>query len=600
MKKIKYTILLIICILSISTVSKALPEAEFTKLLKEYTYKPDGSLELHYSKILKINSHIAFNNLYGETFVVYNPAFQELKINESYTKQAGGNIVKTPQNAFNKVLPRAASGAPYYNHLKEMVITHTGLEIGATIYLDYTLFSKPVSYNCIDIDEILQEACPIKEYTVILNIPADQELNYTLCNLSAKPKITTQNGIKQYRWTFKNIPAASQEAFQPVNRENKPRFIAYGNKSCKEALEILKSKIQPVLSPENTAFAKKLAEKAENEREKVFCIQNYMVNQVNTIDLSLENTAYTLRTPDEVLQTSYGTKAEKTALFAALLKANGLTPEPVAVYPGNLKNKSKGINTIQELKIKVNADKHPLFLSAMYQPAESLELRGGKDEIWLLSDSGIRPLTVIQSEGQIRCQADIILKPTETTAKGIIDIQGGLLSMASKNSLEKRIKAFSEPFGQTTESQISSESAVNYRLSFKANSPLVSQDGYIVYNLPETEQGIKSWEMSRLNTDRKSTLEIPYLITETYDYLLSIEPGIEFKSNPVEIKKQNKIGSVNIRIRQINNTIQVHKEIQLSKNTITPAEYGDFRALLTEWQNPLGQKLIFKKNDINK
>lgn len=88
MKKIKYTILLIICILSISTVSKALPEAEFTKLLKEYTYKPDGSLELHYSKILKINSHIAFNNLYGETFVVYNPAFQELKINESYTKQA--------------------------------------------------------------------------------------------------------------------------------------------------------------------------------------------------------------------------------------------------------------------------------------------------------------------------------------------------------------------------------------------------------------------------------------------------------------------------------------------------------------------------------
>lgn len=105
--------------------------------------------------------------------------------------------------------------------------------------------------------------------------------------------------------------------------------------------------------------------------------------------------------------------------------------------------------------------------------------------------------------------------------------------------------------------------------------------------------------MSRLNTNRKSTLEIPCLITEAYDYLLTIEPGIEFKSNPVEIKKQNKIGSVNIRIRQINNTIQVHKEIQLSKSTITPAEYADFRALLTEWQNPLGQKLIFKKSDTN-
>ena len=50
-----------------------------------------------------------------------------------------------------------------YNHIKEMVITHTGLELGATIYLDYTLSSKPSFLSTPDIDEVLQELSPVKE-----------------------------------------------------------------------------------------------------------------------------------------------------------------------------------------------------------------------------------------------------------------------------------------------------------------------------------------------------------------------------------------------------------------------------------------------------
>ena len=79
------------------------------------------------------------NSLYGETFIVYDPAYQQLKINESYTRQVDGTIVTTPANAFVEVLPSAAANAPAYNGLKEMVVVHTGLELGATIYLDYTV-----------------------------------------------------------------------------------------------------------------------------------------------------------------------------------------------------------------------------------------------------------------------------------------------------------------------------------------------------------------------------------------------------------------------------------------------------------------------------
>jgi len=66
-----------------------------------------------------------------------------LQIHESYTRQKDGNIVKTPANALVEVLPSAAANAPAFNALREMVVVHTGLELGATIYLDYSITTKP-------------------------------------------------------------------------------------------------------------------------------------------------------------------------------------------------------------------------------------------------------------------------------------------------------------------------------------------------------------------------------------------------------------------------------------------------------------------------
>lgn len=48
-------------------------------------------------KELTLFTHAAMNGLYGESFIVYNPAYQELKIHESYTRQKDGKIVKTPE-----------------------------------------------------------------------------------------------------------------------------------------------------------------------------------------------------------------------------------------------------------------------------------------------------------------------------------------------------------------------------------------------------------------------------------------------------------------------------------------------------------------------
>src|SRR6056297_1598782 len=100
-------------------------DALYKKIIKTYTLNEDGSVDYQYQHELDLYSYYAFNRLYGETFIVYNPDYQTLKIDTSYTTMADGKIVQSPENAYNEVLPRMASGAPPYSHLREMVVTHT-------------------------------------------------------------------------------------------------------------------------------------------------------------------------------------------------------------------------------------------------------------------------------------------------------------------------------------------------------------------------------------------------------------------------------------------------------------------------------------------
>ena len=100
MKTIHLYIGVLALLLSMTLTAQAAPEARFGKLSKTYTLHADGSQELRVQKELTLYTHAAMNSLYGETFIVYDPQYQQLEIHDSYTRQKDGTIVRTPDNAF--------------------------------------------------------------------------------------------------------------------------------------------------------------------------------------------------------------------------------------------------------------------------------------------------------------------------------------------------------------------------------------------------------------------------------------------------------------------------------------------------------------------
>lgn len=582
----KYILSLLACFMLFAS-AQAIPEAEFIKITKDYTFQPDGSYQIRYYKQLKINTHIAFNNLYGETFIIYNPKYQTVKINSSYTRQADGTIIKTPENAFNEVLPSNAADAPAYNHLRELVITHTGLEIGATIFLDYTLETK-AGYLPDGImpetDDILEELSPVKEYTINIDVPASYPLNYILTASQVKPKITEKGNMKQYSWQFKNIPAAANESKIPDSVI--PRLTTscyesqlmalktlYGNYFTDQPDETVKNKVEELTTGK------------KGNLEKILALQQFVAGQIAFCRIPFEQAGYTARTPKEVLNTAYGTDTEKNRLLVNMLRAMGQKPEIVVLFPASLQNGIKGLNAVSSFRIKVNNNGKPLFLSALLYPTPSLELSGHQKNIWMISDTEILPLSIVENNNSVNYKANIQLSGEKAEINGRFIVKGGMIATLDTASTGKYIKNLCSQAGKLTSSKLNSAEPRNADMNFSAEKELNATHNYLLYELPSVNIGLNSWYLGTLNSSRKKPYELAYPITENYSYTITLAPEMTLKTKAVNIDINKPFGKLHISVVPKGNYITVNKEIQFNKTILSPSEYQEFRNMYNIWND---------------
>ena len=120
------------------------PDAVYKLLRYEWTLNADGSSDYHYRhevQILRNRALVAYADK-GETFVVYNPDLEEVTVNEVYTRQLDGTRIDMPQNAFIYQLPEECADCGRFNHMRELAMVHTGMELGCVIVVDYTIHRK--------------------------------------------------------------------------------------------------------------------------------------------------------------------------------------------------------------------------------------------------------------------------------------------------------------------------------------------------------------------------------------------------------------------------------------------------------------------------
>lgn len=521
---------------------KAESEAEFRKLSKTYTLRADGSQELRVQKELTLFTHAAMNGLYGETFIVYDPEFQELTIHESYTRQKDGTVIKTPSNALVEVLPSSAANAPAYNHLKEMVVVHTGLELGATIYLDYSIVSKAGYLPELDVCCPVKELSPVKEFIFRLNVPAGKSVRYELLNASAKPVIAQGNGMKSFIWTLKDV--APRPYAYPSGRGNlglvqavasgmMPVFVASTWPGYTEAVKYL----QKQFAVGNTSVVEgKVAELTQglegNPQAMRNAIANYMAGlyQLGHCNVSLQDAGYRLRPASEVITSAYGTQAELVNLDVTLLRAAGLEAEVAVCALRPSVDGNRGLATVMSLVCQ--SKKMP----------EKVALTGTEEAC---------------------------LQPFMT----ITDLQGKKLMLESYLGAKE---------ARTTDT-----------LEVKSDKLQELADGWGIVPLSDPTP-VRSLYAYAGNTSISEKILLPRTVDCALETIVRLPEGMKW-SGHADKEISNACGKVVFSYKAVKGGVKVTRSIRIDRQLQTPANYKELYALLSEWRDTNNHTLVVKK-----
>lgn len=521
---------------------KAESEAEFRKLSKTYTLRADGSQELRVQKELTLFTHAAMNGLYGETFIVYDPEFQELTIHESYTRQKDGTVIKTPSNALVEVLPSSAANAPAYNHLKEMVVVHTGLELGATIYLDYSIVSKAGYLPELDVCCPVKELSPVKEFIFRLNVPAGKSVRYELLNASTKPVIAQGNGMKSFIWTLKDV--APRPYAYPSGRGNlglvqavasgmMPVFVASTWPGYTEAVKYL----QKQFAVGNTSVVEgKVAELTQglegNPQAMRNAIANYMAGlyQLGHCNVSLQDAGYRLRPASEVITSAYGTQAELVNLDVTLQRAAGLEAEVAVCALRPSVDGNRGLATVMSLVCQ--SKKMP----------EKVALTGTEEAC---------------------------LQPFMT----ITDLQG------KKLMLESYLGA--------------KEARTIDTLEVKSDKLQELADGWGIVPLSDPTP-VHSLYAYAGNTSISEKILLPRMVDCALETIVRLPEGMKW-SGHADKEISNACGKVVFSYKAVKGGVKVTRSIRIDRQLQTPANYKELYALLSEWRDTNNHTLVVKK-----
>lgn len=522
--------------------AKAASEAEFRKLSKTYTLRADGSQEVRVQKELTLFTHAAMNSLYGETFIVYDPDFQKLEIHESYTRQKDGTVIKTPANALVEVLPSAAANAPAYNRLKEMVVVHTGLELGATIVLDYSIVSKAGYLPALDVCCPVKELSPIKEYTFQLNVPSDKTIHYELLNASAQPATAQKDGMKSFTWTLKDVqprpyayPSArgSMGQVQMAASGMMPVFIASTWANYGEALKSLKAQFQ---AGDRAVVEAKLAELTQGIKDNPQAVRNaiasYMTEmyRLGRCGVSLQDAGYRLRPASEVIRSAYGTQAELVNLDVALQQAAGLEAEVAvcALHPSEAAD--QGLSTIVSLVAQSKLMPEKVALTGTDE--------AGLQSFLTVTDLEGKPLNLAAYLGAQKSQQTDTLKVDET-----------------------KMQQPAEGWGIVT---LSDPTPVRTLYTYAANT-----------TIPEN-------------------ILLPSTVDCTLETVVCLPEGMKMAPR-ADKELSNACGKVSFSYQPTKEGVKVTRTLKIDRQLQTPSNYKELYALLAEWKDANNHTLVVKK-----
>jgi hypothetical protein len=568
----------------------ALPahDARFLNLAITYTLNVDGSWDMEYFHQVRLDTYYAVNRALGETFIVYNPDFQKLEVLKAETTMADGRKVAAPANAFNEVLPFAAHGFADFSGLREMVVTHTGLERGAVVELQYRIHTRAGFLPAFAGREALSRDFPVDSFKLAVMIPANQALRYHVFGLKAEAEVSSPGMEKRYAFTLSNLNPASHDPLAPSQSEPFIVFSTAADWRQALAMENDATELPAVVAGK----IEKLKAQYPDRLDLLAALQKAVAVEVQNCGLGIEATGWQPRRRELVARSNYGTRLEKALLLRAMLEKTGITSELLEVAAsGSFAHDVSTPLQMGEFWLKVSEGPYALYLDPGQEQNEFFPYRFRERDAWNLERQALEKLPAsdwegsgVDLSGSVQLDAagasgtlvvavrGIFNRYGEAAADNVKFVTGVLKKFFPVDKVEiKKLLAL-------TRHEIRAEAAFNGKWLKDTGAGFFSADSVRLPGLTENMVQLARRESPML-------LEAPFKVSVE----LELQPaaGLRLEYAAPDVKRENETGYFFRRlVLQKNGPLRFSQGCGIQKALIGPEKYPLLREMLMPYFTP--------------
>ncbi len=572
--------------LAVLAVSSLFPlpthDARFLNIEIAYRLNADGSWDKEYRHQVRLDTYYAVTRAFGETFIVYNPDFQKLEVLKAETTMADGRKVAAPDNAFNEVLPFAAHGFADFSGLREMVVTHTGLERGAVVDLHYRIRTRPGFLPVFSGREALVRDFPVDAYKLEIIVPAGRELRCRVFDSRALASLSETGAEKHYVFKFADLRPAAHEPQAPAQAEPFVVFSMAANWERALAMSGDPSQLPAALQ----AKIEKLQFQYPDRTDLLAALQKAVAVEVQNCPLGFEAAGWQYRPCERVATSNYGTRLEKALLLRAMLKKAGIATDLLAIAAaGAFAPEVPTPLQLGEFWLKVQDASGTAYLDPCSEQQEFFPYRLSGLDAWNLERKGLEKLPASDwNRNGVEISGMVLLDPAGASGALVVAARGIFNSYdeATADSagfitglLKKIVPVEKAEVGKLlalTRHEIRAEVTFNGKWLKETGSGYFSAGNVRLPGLVENMVILERRESPL-------ALEAPFKISLQLD--LQPAAGLKLEYFAPNVERRNELGHyVRGLVVESNGLLRFSATCGIGKGVVEPGEYNLLRELL--------------------
>ena len=549
MNKRYFLVILAVCMMAAAFAKAPEKDAVYKLVSKSYTLNTDGSTEFRKRTELQIFTRMTFDH-FGETFITYNPDFQELIINEAYTIRKDGSKVETPRNAFNPMLPEGCTKCERLNGIRTMVVTHTALEYDAVIVLDYTIRSKNFFFQELLEKVDLHEEVPVEKYVLSVTTPDYKPAKFVLNGkLSYTENENSNKNMKTTTMTFTDLPALPTDEYLFPGEYKAVTFYTMDEPHHIVGKIAQQNAMQKFSNQKITDFFRSRVKEDMTDMDKVLSVRDYIHDNIQTNHLDARVLNYMFASPQQVWESNCALPIEKNILLAGVLQSLGYDAQFVFLTETLTKDPTSMVYVkVGEIYYYISANEvEDLSLYVLHPKASFIAL---DDQQW--------------AQGKIDIKVDVV-------ADIIID-KGNL----NNPQVDVKRKNVESPLTETLRPQ-----------EIEVAKASVSQINNKYYELTIDDGNYGTQVRSvNIHNDRQYDVCTDGAV-EKYAYTVKLPANVRVLTKPVHKEITVEKAKLLIDVQINGQTVTITRQLNLPFDWVTAKSAKAFKAMMGEWEAPV-------------